>query len=79
MLLVFVLVSVYMIDGSRAWRNSYDNPLFFSCPAHQVLNNVRSEHDNDYEDRRWNLNCRYELGQRSCSWSGIDQIAQQLI
>ncbi|EGD80099.1 hypothetical protein PTSG_10372 [Salpingoeca rosetta] len=37
--------------------NLYDQPISLLCPADQYLDSVKSEHNNDKEDRIWGFGC----------------------
>ena len=56
-----------------AWLNDWDDPVNFQCPSGQSMSRIKSEHNNDKEDRRWNLYCsRVPVpgSLSNCGWTG---------
>ncbi|XP_069484905.1 hemagglutinin/amebocyte aggregation factor-like [Ambystoma mexicanum] len=52
------------------WVNSYDQPLYFTCPSLQSVNSIISQHHNKHEDRVWDFTCKSTFtGSVSCQWS----------
>lgn len=43
--------------SSLAWVNNFDQPIDYVCPAGQVMVGMNSDHQNDYEDRRFRFAC----------------------
>lgn len=56
---------------SYSWLNQYDKEFSIVCPTGQAVSRIQSHHDNHYEDRQWNIECR-PIGNFSdmCFWTG---------
>ena len=52
--------------------NSFDKPVAFSCRPNYYVSGVRSYHDNDKEDRRFDFQCCSISGKctRNCYLAG---------
>ncbi|XP_063058125.1 millepora cytotoxin-1-like [Engraulis encrasicolus] len=60
-------------EGKRSKRyvNSFDSAFLFICPYGQTISRISSYHNDNYEDRRFSIDCatpRSSIG--SCSLSG---------
>ena len=71
---VVALVLIFGGTATLAYLNDWDEPLLFTCPRHQSISRIRSEHDNGPEDRRWDMDCRKlpsgaSMASESCQWT----------
>ncbi|CAL1539512.1 unnamed protein product [Lymnaea stagnalis] len=46
--------------------NTFDNPVVFRCPGHQVMTGVNSYHSNGNEDRRYGFYCCNVASLKTC-------------
>ncbi|KAM9407149.1 hemagglutinin/amebocyte aggregation factor-like isoform 2-T2 [Salvelinus alpinus] len=52
------------------WENQFDQPLHFNCPSRQSISHINSQHDNSYEDRVWDFECKDTfVSEPECHWS----------
>ncbi|CAG0886670.1 unnamed protein product [Darwinula stevensoni] len=47
----------YDTCGQSGFINDYDEPLTYMCPTNGIIAGVASEHENFYEDRRFDFKC----------------------
>ncbi|XP_071121722.1 dermatopontin-like [Mytilus edulis] len=67
---IFCIVNC-IVQYGLCWKNGYDLPLNFVCPANKMISYIRSVHNNVAEDRVWDFRCRRNpYGSNGCSWSG---------
>ncbi|XP_059143416.1 dermatopontin-like [Physella acuta] len=55
---------------SGMFINDWDKSFDFKCPAGQAVSYIASEHNNFYEDRRWEFACRDVGATEQCVDSG---------
>ncbi|XP_078076117.1 hemagglutinin/amebocyte aggregation factor-like [Mustelus asterias] len=54
----------------KRWVNGFDNRIDFSCPAHETIYRIVSQHNNHHEDRQWDFECKTTFGERpTCEWT----------
>ncbi|XP_076468374.1 dermatopontin-like [Babylonia areolata] len=72
MLRLLLTVSCLAV-ATVAWLNDFDQPVHFECPANTFLSHVNSMHNNDKEDRVWDLGCAAvpleEAITQNCAWT----------
>lgn len=57
-LFYLIFVGLFQIGDVIAWLNDYDKELTFECTENQYVSEIKSQHNNRYEDRQWEYACR---------------------
>ena len=68
-----VLSSVLLQVCLAGWQNSWDRPHFKPCDNGNYIRRIKSTHNNDKEDRLWEVFCGRVsnlAADQSCSWTG---------
>ncbi|XP_059154336.1 dermatopontin-like [Physella acuta] len=67
---IYLLVSMATMCVRGYVVNDWDQPFDFKCPLGQAISYISSEHDDYYEDRKWEFQCRSVGETRDCEQSG---------
>ncbi|XP_033117129.1 hemagglutinin/amebocyte aggregation factor-like [Anneissia japonica] len=67
------IVVVALFGASEAWDNVLTKDLYFTCPTHQAIWKVESQHANhDPDDRYFDFHCRdFPSFFDFCSWTNF--------
>uniref|UniRef100_A0A4W5N5M8 Hemagglutinin/amebocyte aggregation factor-like n=1 Tax=Hucho hucho TaxID=62062 RepID=A0A4W5N5M8_9TELE len=67
---ILLLAGVLVNGRELRWENQFDQPLQFNCPSRQSISHIKSQHDNFYEDRVWDFECKDTfVSEPECHWS----------
>ncbi|XP_059154334.1 dermatopontin-like [Physella acuta] len=72
-------VSMATMYAGGAFTNDWDKPFDYRCPLSQTISYIYSEHNNFFEDRKWEFYCRSVGETADCEQSGYVNQFDQLL